>query len=257
MMWQTWCMLAAGAFCLAPPLAAQENRGWSERAFLTIDLPFQTLKNDFSESLSFADNVRRAENVTFLMRYPSTRGALVDVGGGVRLATNLGVGLTASWSNRSDSSSFELEMPNPLVANSPLELAGSISELRRREVGFHMQALYAVAIGNNVRVIAGGGPSIFNTRQDVVRSLDVNILPGFRSLQFDQAVIARDKQTSVGFNLGADITWKFASHFGVGTVTRYSRANVTWKPESASGVSRAIETRAGGLHIGVGLRLLF
>jgi hypothetical protein len=49
----------------AAPLAAQENRAWPERTFVTIDVPFQPLNNAFSESLSFADTVRKTENVTF------------------------------------------------------------------------------------------------------------------------------------------------------------------------------------------------
>jgi hypothetical protein len=57
--------------------------------------------------------------------------------------------------------------------------------------------------------------------------------------------------------VSADITWRLAPHFGVGTVTRYSRANVTLDPGSASGVGRRIEMHLGGLQIGGGIRLLF
>jgi len=257
MTWKICVFLAACTLVVAAPLAAQENRAWFERTFVTIDLPFQALNNDFSESLTFADSVRRTENVNFLVHYPSTRGALFDVGAGVRLTTNVGVGVTGSWSQRSNSGSFDLKLPNPLVANSPLELTGAISDLHRSEMGFHIQALYARPLGRNVRVMLSGGPSIFKTTQDVIRSVEVDILPGFRSLQFDEALITEEKQTSLGFNVGADITWAFAEHIGVGTVTRYSRANVTWKPQSESGLSRAFETHAGGLHIGGGIRLLF
>jgi hypothetical protein len=242
---------------VAAPLAGQENRPWPERSFVAINVPFQPLNNDFSESLSFTDTVRRTENVDFLMQYPSTRGVLFDIGGGIRLATSLGVGVTASWLRGSNSGSFELKVPNPLVANSPLELTDSVSELDHSEVGVHIHVLYARALGRNVRVILSGGPSIFNTKQDLVRSIEFDILPGFRSLQLDQAVITEDTQTSFGFNAGADLTWTLASHLGIGTLTRFSRANLTWTPGSESGLSRAIRTHAGGLHVGGGIRLLF
>src|SRR5829696_8436860 len=114
---------------LAAPLAAQEDRAWPERTFLTIDAPFQPLNNGFSESLSFADTLRKSENVTFVADYESTRGVLFDVGAGVRLANTLGAGVTASWFQQSRSSSFELMVPNPLVANKPLDLTGSVSGL--------------------------------------------------------------------------------------------------------------------------------
>jgi hypothetical protein len=102
-----------------------------------------------------------------------------------------------------------------------------------------------------------GGPSIFNTKQDLVRSIEFDTLPGFTSLKFDQALITEGRRTAVGFNVGADITWALVSHLGVGTVTRYSRAKVTLDPGAQSRVSRAIEMHAGGLQIGGGIRLLF
>ena len=245
------------ALVVAAPLAAQENQAWPERTFVTIDVPFQPLNNDFSESLSFADTVRKTENVTFVTGYASTRGALFDVGAGVRMANNLGLGVTASWFQRSSSGSFNLMVPNPLAANKPLDLAGSVTGLNRNELGIHIQALYALALGNRVRLMLAGGPSIFKTKQDLVRSLEFDILPGFTSLQLDQALVTQVNQTVVGFNVGADITWPLSSHLGVGTVTRYSRAKVTMDPGAESGVRRAIEMHAGGLQIGGGLRLLF
>jgi hypothetical protein len=250
-------VLTGCALLLAAPLAAQENRAWPERTFVTIDVPFQPLDNGFSESLSFPDTLRRAENVTFVAGYAPTRGALFDLGAGVRLVNNVGVGVTASWFEHSSSGSFELMVPNPLVANRPLDLAGSVSGLNRNEFGIHIQALYAVALGKRARIMLAGGPSVFNTKQDLVRSIEFDTLPGFTSLKFDEALITDVRKTVVGFNVGADITWALASHLGVGTVTRYARAKATLDPGAASGVSRAIEMHAGGLQIGGGIRLLF
>ncbi len=250
-------LLAGCTLLLASPLAAQENRAWPERTFVTIDVPFQPLNNDFSESLSFADTLRKSESVTFVAGYESTRGALFDVGAGIRLANRVGVGLTTSWFQYSGSGTFDLKVPNPLVANKPLDLTGTVSGLKRNELGIHIQALYAVALAKRARVLLAGGPSIFHTKQDLVRSIEFDTLPGFTSLKFDQALITEVKKTVVGFNVSADITWALASHLGVGTVTRYSRAKLTLDPGAESAVSRAIEIHAGGLQIGGGIRLLF
>src|SRR5436309_14502130 len=89
-------VLAVCTLLLASPLAAQENRAWPERTFVTIDVSFQPLNNDFSESLSFADTLRKSESVTFIADYESTRGALLDVGAGIRLANHVGLGLRSS-----------------------------------------------------------------------------------------------------------------------------------------------------------------
>jgi opacity protein-like surface antigen len=249
--------LAGSTLLLASPLAAQDNRAWPERTFVTIDVAFQPLNNDFSESLSFADTLRKSENVTFVAGYDSTRGAVFDVGAGVRLANHVGVGLTTSWFQHSGSGAFDLKVPNPLAANKPLDLTSTVSGLKRNELGIHLQALYGVALGQRARVLLAGGPSIFETRQDLVRSIEFDTLPGFTSLKFDQALITEVKKTVVGFNVGVDFTWALASHLGVGTVTRYSRAKLTLDPGAESGVSRAIELHAGGLQVGGGIRLLF
>jgi hypothetical protein len=251
------CGFVVGWLLVAAQLAAQENRPWPERVFVTIDVPFQPLSNDFSESLRFADTIRRTENVSFVTDYASTRGASFDAGAGIRLTNNMGVGATVSWFRRSGSGFFDLMVPNPLIANRPLDLTGSISGLRRTEVGIHIQTLYALPLGRRSRVMLSGGPSVFNARQDLVRSIEFDMLPGFTSLRFDQALLAEVSRTVVGFNSGADITWALASRFGVGMVARYSRAKVTLDPGSQSGVSRAIDSHAGGLQLGGGIRLLF
>jgi len=250
-------IVAACTLLVATPLVAQENRAWPERAFVTFDVPLQPLNNNFSESLTFADTVRKAESVNFVADYASTRGALFDVGAGLRLAKNLGAGVAVSRFQRAGSGSFDLTVPNPIVANKPLDLTGSISGLRRNELGIHFQVLRAFPLGDRARVMLAGGPSVFQIRQDLVRSVQFDIMPGFTALTFDRAFIATAERTVVGFNVSGDITWALARHLGIGTVTRYSRAKATLDPGSQAGVSRAIETHAGGLHVGGGIRVLF
>jgi hypothetical protein len=250
-------LLAGGMLLVSAPLAAQENRPWQERVFVTVEVPVQTLSNSFSEALTFADSIRRSENVAFGVEYPSARAVLVDVGTGIRVAKSLGVGISASWSRRSTAASFDLKMPNPLAANSPLEVAGSVADLTRQEAGVHIDALYALPVGRHTRVMVSAGPSIFHVKHDLIRSVRFDVLPGFTSLKFDEAVVARVERTVVGFNAGADLTWAIVRHLAIGAATRYSRANVTLDPGSQSGVARAIESRAGGLQIGGGVQLRF
>jgi hypothetical protein len=42
------------------------------------------------------------------------------------------------------------------------EMAGSVAGLTRKEIGLHIQALYALPLGTGARVMLGGGPSIFD-----------------------------------------------------------------------------------------------
>jgi len=182
---------------------------------------------------------------------------LFDAGAGVRVANAMGVGATVSWFQRSTTGAFDLTVPSPLTANRPLDLSGSVRGLRRHELGIHIQTLYARTLGKRSRLLLSGGPSIFTLSQDLVRSIEFDIPPGAASLMFSQALVSEVTKTVVGFNAGADVTWAFAAHFGVGAVTRYSQATLTLDPGSASGVNRAVELHVGGLHVGGGIRLLF
>ena len=170
---------------------------------------------------------------------------------------SFGAGVVVSCLHRSSAGTFDLRMPSPIAANSPLALSGSVPELNRREVGVHLQALHALPLGSRARVLVAGGPSVFRLTQDLVRGVQFDVLPGFSALKFDQALTTTVERTAVGFNVGATVVWPFASHFAVGGVTRYSRAKATLDPGSQSNVSRAIEINAGGLHLGGGLQLLF
>jgi hypothetical protein len=244
------------ACCVAAPAAAQDHAVWPERMFVSVNVPVQTLDNDVTESISVADALRRNENDAFVARYESVKGALADVATGVRFAKRIGVGVAVSWLQRTSASVVDLSIPNPLVAGRPLTLSAPVPDLDRKEIGIHIQALYALPLGRRTRVTASGGPSVFVVTQDLIESVEFERLPGFTGIQFADATVRADRETGVGFNAGADVTWTLTSHFGVGTLVRYSRATVTFNPSSASS-TRSIEVTAGGLHLGGGIRVLF
>ena len=255
---QASACVAACALVLAAPAAAQEHRAWPERTFVTFDVPFQPLNNDFSESVSLTDAFVKTEKDAFNAAYGSTKGALFDIGAGVRLAGSFGVGVTGSWFRRSGGATFDLSVPNPLAGNRPRALSGTAADLNRREIALHVQALYAVPLGRNARVMLSGGPSAFNVKQDLVQSVEFDEAVGFSSIRLNQVLTTGVRGSVAGFNVGADVTWLLGSHFGVGSTTRYSRANLTMDPGSAtSPLTRSIEARAGGLQIGAGVRVLF
>jgi len=249
--------VVAFALMVSAQANAQEIRGWSERAFITIDVPFQVLHDGFSEALNFADTIRPTETAQFAADYGSTRGPLIDLGAGYRVFGRLGIGVTVSLLRRAHTGLFDLTVPSPIAGNRPLNLNGSVAALDRRDVGVHVQALYAVPIGRQSRLMLSAGPSIFDTRQDLVRSIEFDILPGLTTVKFDQTLVTSATNTAVGLNVGADLTWNVARHFGLGALSRYSRANVTLDPGSASGVNRSVTVHAGGLQLGGGIRIRF
>ena len=168
------------------------------------------------------------------------------------------MGATGSWFRRAGDAAVNLSVPNPGAVNKPRALSATVANLRRQETALHLQALYAVKLGPHARVMLSGGPSVFNVKQDLVQSVEFNEGAGFSSIALNQVIGAEVTRTVAGFNVAADVTWPLGSHFGIGSVTRYSRATFSVDPGSATaGVSRSIEIRAGGLQIGGGVRILF
>jgi hypothetical protein len=250
-------LAAVAAIVVAVPAAAQESRVWQERIALTLDIPFQVIDNGFSEAVTSADTLRPTQTAQFNTAYGSTRGALLGIGTAARISARFGVGATVTLLNRNVDGSYSLTVPSLVAGNVPLSLNGTAPALDRREVDVHLQALYAFAAGPSLRVTVGGGPSIFNTSQDLVRAVQFDTLPGLGALQFDQAFVIRAKETTVGGNVGVDLSWSVKAHLGLGTFARYSRGNVTLDPGSASGVTRSVTLHAGGLDVGAGLRVRF
>jgi hypothetical protein len=136
-------------------------------------------------------------------------------------------------------------------------LSTSLGGLERREIGIHIQGLYALPLTAKTRLMLAAGPSIFTARDDLVRSIEFENLPGFTGVKFDQAQVVTLEKTVVGFNVGANVIWAVASHFGISAVTRYSRAQLMFDPGSEANVNRSIELHAGGLQIGGGIRVFF
>jgi hypothetical protein len=250
-------MIIGCILTMAAPVAGQDARAWTERAFVTIELPFQTLNDDFAESSTFPDTIRKTESAHFSAGYASTRGPLFDVGAGFRVWRRFGLGATVSYSKKTSSGSFDLTVPSLIAGNNPLDLTGSVPGLVRRDVGVHIQALYPIDLGKQTRVMLSGGPTLFSTRQDLVKSVAFDTLSGLTTLKLDQVFVTETSKSVVGFNIGADITWDVARHLGVATVTRYSHANVTLDPGSVPGISRSVSFNAGGLQVGGGVRVRF
>src|SRR5262249_28122454 len=100
--------LMMGCWLAAAPAFGQEGGTWTERVLVAVDVPFDTLHAGFSESLSFADTIRRTELGHFTADYPVRRGPLIAAGAALRVSPRLGVGATVTYLKRTQSGAFAL-----------------------------------------------------------------------------------------------------------------------------------------------------
>ena len=108
-----------------------------------------------------------------------------------------------------------------------------------------------VPVTNSLTVMGFAGPTLFNVEQQLVTDVNFTHAYPFDTATFSSAVTSRQSASTIGFNVGADVTWYFTAHVGIGWFTRYSRATL----ELPSAGNGTLDTRAGGLHTAGGLRL--
>jgi hypothetical protein len=185
--------------------------------------------------------------------YSVPKGPFFDGGALIRVAGDFAVGATVSAFTRSDTGSIAGAIPSPFAFNTPRPLSGTAASLERREVAVHVQAAYVVSAGR-LDVAISGGPSVFAVRQDLVSAVAYTESYPFDTATFTGATVTGVSATKVGFNVGADVGFKFSAHVGVGGLVRYTRASMTFPLANAvPGVS----ADAGGLHAGGGIRFWF
>jgi hypothetical protein len=217
-------VLAALAFPLSG-WAQEANNGWGGRAFVAINAGAQAQSPNFEYESSV---IAWRETARAGLEIPGKTGAAFDIGGGVRLVENLGVGVTYSRYSKTRTGTLSTIIPDPWFRNAASEVHQQIP-LQREENAIHIQAIYRIPVANNLQVGLFGGPTYFRCLDDVISqfALEGEILwpsldwvVGFRGVT--QTV---DKDSVWGFHGGADVTYLLTKYFGVGTTVRFSRAS--------------------------------
>ena len=95
------------------------------------------------------------------------------------------------------------------------------------------------------QVTVFGGPSYIRVQQDLVTDVRYSESYPYDTATFASATTASVQKGGVGFNVGADATWKLGRSLRAGGLVRYSRADLTLS--SASGNDVALRT--GGMQV--------
>ena len=117
----------------------------------------------------------------------------------------------------------------------------------------HVQAIWVVPVSEGLQVAVFGGPTFFNITQDLVTDVLFTQAYPFDTAAYTGATTGRQSESTVGFNVGADVAYYFSGRIGVGWLARFSRA--TADLPSHDGGTVAFDT--GGFQTGGGLRLRF
>lgn len=233
---------------------------WEDRVFVHAGGGYQIDNKGFSYEDS---QVIFEELATAGFDVKGTNDFVWEVGGGVRIVNNLGVGVTYTQYNAEENGLLTVTIPHPVFFNMP-ETSTLEVPAKREEKVVHIEIAYVFPLGSKVQLRAFGGPSHFDFKQGAVADVMLNgSLNDFLEFSVDLSnPIRKDVSGTVwGYNLGADLSVLFSKNIGVGGAFRWSRAStdvenvLEFTRTETPNTSASIDL--GGFQLLGGIRLRF
>jgi hypothetical protein len=259
------------ATLLATPAAAQVRTTPAPatpapvpRGFVNINGGYQVSSNDFGDTSTFRLN---AEDGRLDTDYTVQSGPTIDVAGGATVwrqtpppgsgagaaGWQIAAGVGVTRFSRSTPLAIDASVPHPFFFNRQRSVAGEIGGLERSELAVHVQGRAVVPMRGPVQVMIFGGPSFFRVDQDLVSEVSYAEEYPYDTAGLGQTVSTRASESTIGYNVGADVAYFFSRQLGVGGTIQAAGATVRL-PAPGGGT---VDAKAGGLQAGGGLRVRF
>ena len=240
-------MMKAGLLCLvmcafAAP-SAQAQMTWTDKGFLNLSGGVQTGSHTLATATTFPlyDEVATVGSTQDI-----SGGGFFDVSAGYKVWGNVALGAGYSWTSSKADAALTGSIPSPVFFDQPRPITSSASDLNHSENAFHLMAVYMVPVTDKFDVALSAGPTIFQVSQDFPGALSITE-PG---PSVSGADLTQIKKTTIGFNLGLDLTYLVTKKIGVGGLARYTKGSA-----DLDGASEKLTV--GGFQIGGGVRIRF
>ena len=232
--------------------ASAQALPWEGRGFINVNFGIQMIAEDVATTSTTFTIYDETGKVTTAQAIDS-QAPFFDIGGGFRIAGNFGAGFTYTRLSATGTAEVTAQVPSPVYYDQPRTVTSTLDALDHVEDGYHFQALYMLPITDKLDIVFSGGPSVFNLKQGVVTSPQITeVGPPYSSVNMtvSQATI---EGSEIGFNVGADMTFRLANNIGIGALVRYTSATVSLTPEGGD----SSDVKVGGFQFGGGLRIRF
>ena len=202
------------------PQAQTKPSLFGGRATVHFNFGAQTGSGDISQTFT---PLIYDEPATINIAQTYETGGLIDVGGSYMVHGDFGVGVSYSHTSGDGDAAIAAQIPHPLFADQPRSASATATGLDHSENAVHISMLYRFAATPKLDVTVGLGPTFFSVNQDLVPTVDVSEASG-----------------------GPVIT-------PVVVLLRYAKSTA----EVSAADSPAVDVRAGGFQIAVGVRVRF
>jgi hypothetical protein len=237
-------LLSSEAFAQALP--------WEGKGFVNVNFGMQIRSANLTTATDSFPLYDETGTLTSAQTIDS-QAPFLDFGAGFRMFGNFGAGFSYSRLSTEGSAVVTAQVPSPIVYDQPRTANTAVTGLEHVEQGFHFQAIWLLPITDKFDVMFSGGPTLFQLSQGVVSTPQVSeVGPPYTAVNLTTSTAVATGST-VGFNVGADLSYRFANNLGVGAMVRYTAATVGLTPEGGS----ALDVKVGGFQLGGGLRIRF
>jgi opacity protein-like surface antigen len=227
------------------PAPAPKSAGFA----FTLAGGIAALPLDWTTSTSFP---LYAETARLQAAQQAAAGPVVEGALSFRFARRFGVAAAFGWSRRDGSAAVDAQLPHPLYLDRPRAVSGSASGLEYRQLASHLDLEWRPLLGK-LELAIFAGPSLLDVEAQIVESVTASEAYPYDSASFASASASAAKSAeSVGWNAGAAVSGKVASHLELGLQARYSRATPGLTTSGGS-----VTLTAGGFDVAAFLRLGF
>ena len=193
-----------------------------------------------------------AEQGSITTDYDSGTGPGGEIGFTWRFSKNFGVGLAGTFVTRDATASYTANVPHPLYLNRNRTAEGTV-DVEYQETAGHLDFVYLGHSGPlDFSVFAG--PSFVNLSADLLIDPTYSQEYPFDTITITNVPAVQLEDSSIGFNAGASLAYRFSDSFGFGVQGRFTKASMELLPGAAAA---GVEVDAGGLQVGAGFRFSF
>jgi hypothetical protein len=232
-------VILAATLVLAGRSQAQAQTDPGKRLFLDLNAGIQTLSpavDAKSNSSVFG------ENADISTRQDIGTGPIFNVRLGYRTWRHLAVAFAFSGFEKSFSGAVTAGVPSTVVVGSPTTVHLQATGMTRRDLGYHLQATWAVPVSDKFELAFSAGPSLIHVQQPVVHI----VAAGGGNVA---VVVAKDTGWAKGGNAGVDAVYSFSDRYGAGMFVRYAGGSIDLPHVKGLAIR--------SLQAGAGIRLRF
>ena len=229
-----------------------------ETGYLNLNAAYLTGDHSLSQRLSMP---LYDETAVGDVRHASSPRVGLDAAVGLRVWSNLAVGVGGTHFRTRSGVNVTGTVPHPLFYHRPREVREQPSGFGGAEIGLHLHAAWTFRIAERLDIALSAGPSLFRVELDRVSALDAREVGApYDQVHADVSRASVRKQMP-GANLGIDLTYHLVRSLepgalfwtaGVGIFARWTRGTSALEE---FGPDETFE--AGGLQAGAGLRFRF